>query len=259
MIFFSVIDEILSLNFERKIIDFFSISKQLSHFCLFFALFCAISAPAQTKQQRYLDYIERYKAVALQHERDYGVPASITLAQGILESSVGQSKMAQEANNHFGIKAYHWSGEVYGACDSLKQVGYRKYGAPEDSFLDHAKFLKGPRYSVLYQLDVTDYRSWAQGLRDCGYAEDVNYPSKLIAIIEKYELYALNGGHLQNGDCIIQQDVEEQPVSDRWHHRKRRTRTSTEQNQVQQEQVQEQQQPFTPMRQGRVGSSADNE
>lgn len=226
---------------------------------MFFALFCAISAPAQTKQQRYLDYIERYKAVALQHERDYGVPASITLAQGILESSVGQSKMAQEANNHFGIKAYHWSGEVYGACDSLKQVGYRKYGAPEDSFLDHAKFLKGPRYSVLYQLDVTDYRSWAQGLRDCGYAEDVNYPSKLIAIIEKYELYALNGGHLQNGDRIIQQDVEEQPVSDRWHHRKRRTRTSTEQNQVQQEQVQEQQQPFTPMRQGRVGSSADNE
>ena len=220
----------MSLNFERKIIDFFSISKQLSHFCLFFALFCAISAPAQTKQQRYLDYIERYKAVALQHERDYGVPASITLAQGILESSVGQSKMAQEANNHFGIKAYHWSGEVYGACDSLKQVGYRKYGAPEDSFLDH-----------------------------CGYAEDVNYPSKLIAIIEKYELYALNGGHLQNGDRVIQQDVEEQPVSDRWHHRKRRTRTSTEQNQVQQEQVQEQQQPFTPMRQGRVGSSADNE
>ena len=258
VIFFSVIDEIMSLNFERKIIDFFSISKQLSHFCLFFALFCAISAPAQTKQQRYLDYIERYKAVALQHERDYGVPASITLAQGILESSVGQSKMAQEANNHFGIKAYHWSGEVYGG-DSLGSVGYRKYGAPEDSFLDHAKFLKGPRYSVLYDLDVTDYRSWAQGLRDCGYAEDVNYPSKLIAIIEKYELYALNGGHLQNGDRVIQQDVEEQPVSDRWHHRKRRTRTSTEQNQVQQEQVQEQQQPFTPMRQGRVGSSADNE
>ena len=248
----------MSLNFDCKIIDNFSISKQISHFCLIFALFCAISAPAQTKQQRYLDYIERYKAVALQHEKDYGVPASITLAQGILESSVGQSKMALEANNHFGIKAYHWSGEVYGACDSLKQVGYRKYGAPEDSFLDHAMFLKGPRYSVLYQIDVTDYRSWAQGLRDCGYAEDVNYPTKLIAIIEQYELYSLNGGKRLSGAITIQQDEDEQPSSDRWHHRKRRSR-SADQNQVQQEQSQERQQPFTPMRQGHVASSADND
>ena len=137
-------------------------------FCLIFMAFSAISASAQTKHQRYLDYIERYKKVALQTERDFGVPASITLAQGLLESYVGQSKMALEANNHFGIKAYHWKGEVYGGCDSLKQVGYRKYDAPEDSFLDHAQFLKGPRYSILYQFDVYDYRSWAQGLRDCG-------------------------------------------------------------------------------------------
>ena len=250
----------MSFYLERKIIDNFPINKRIYIFCLIFAIFYAFTASSQTTRQDYLDYIERYKRVALQYERDYGVPASITLAQGLLESYAGKSRMAQEANNHFGIKAYHWQGEVYGGSDSTgTRVGYRKYGAPEDSFLDHAKFLKGPRYSVLYQLDVTDYRSWAQGLRDCGYAEDVNYPSKLIAIIEKYELYALNGGHLQNGDRIIQQDVEEQPVSDRWHHRKRRTRTSTEQNQVQQEQSQEHQQPFTPMRQGRVGSSADNE
>ena len=248
----------MSLNFERKIIEIFPISKQISLFCLIFALFCALSASAQSKQQRYLDYIERYKTVALQHERDFGVPASITLAQGILESSVGQSKMAQEANNHFGIKAYHWSGEVYGGSDSLGIVGYRKYGAAEDSFLDHAKFLKGPRYSVLYQIDVTDYRSWAQGLRDCGYAEDVNYPSKLIAIIEQYELYALDGGKRMDGDRVVQQDTEEQPDNDRWHHRKRRNR-SADHNQVQQEQSQVHQQPFTPMRQGRVGSSADND
>jgi hypothetical protein len=241
----------MSFYFERKIINFLPINKRILFFCLIFGLFYTISLSAQPTRQDYLDYINRYKNVALQYENEYGVPASITLAQGLLESYVGMSKMAQEANNHFGIKAYHWSGEVYS--------GYRKYGSPEDSYLDHAMVLKGSRYSVLHQLDVTDYRSWAQGLRDCGYAEDVNYPSKLIAIIEKYELYALNGGHLQNGDRSIQQDVEEQPVSDRWHHRKRRTRTSTEQNQVQQEQVQEQQQPFTPMRQGRVGSSADNE
>ena len=250
----------MSLNFDCKIIDFFPISKQISHFCLIFALFWALSAPAQTKHQQYLDYIERYKQVAMQSAREYGVPASITLAQGLLESYVGKSKMAVEANNHFGIKAYHWQGEVYGRCDSLKQVGYRKYGTPEDSFLDHAQFLKGPRYSILYEFDITDYRSWAQGLRDCGYAEDVNYPAKLINIIEQYELYALDGGKRLDGNRTVQQvdEAEEQPSSDRWHHRKRRNRT-TEQNQVQPEQSQERQPTFTPIRQGHVGSSADND
>lgn len=258
----------MSLNFERKIIDFFSISKQLSHFCLFFALFCAISAPAQTKQQRYLDYIERYKAVALQHERDYGVPASITLAQGILESSVGQSKMAQEANNHFGIKAYHWKGEVYGRCDSLNQVGYRVYGAPEDSFIDHAKFLKGPRYSILYEFDVKDYRSWAQGLRDCGYAEDANYPAKLINIIEQYELYALDGGKRldagREGDQREEVETlldEDEKISARERRRLRAEERKRRRAQQQQQQVlpQERQQAYTPLRQGSVPSSADND
>ena len=251
----------MSFNFERKIIDFFPINKQILFFCLIFVLFSAFLSSAQTKQQRYLDYIERYKTIALQHEREFGVPACITLAQGLLESSVGQSKMALEANNHFGIKAYHWKGEVYGACDSLGSVGYRKYGAPEDSFLDHAKFLKGPRYSVLYELDVTDYRSWAQGLRDCGYAEDVNYPAKLIRIIEQYELYALDGGIRLDGTKTTAVEIIEEETTtdnDRWHHRKRRNRT-TAQAQVQQEQSQERQQPFTPMRQGYVGSSADND
>lgn len=250
----------MSFYFERKIIDFFPINKQILIFCLIFVLFSAISASAQTKQQRYLDYIDRYKTVALQHEREFGVPASITLAQGILESSVGQSKMALEANNHFGIKAYHWNGEVYGK-DSLGSVGYRKYGAPEDSYLDHAKFLKGPRYSILYELDVNDYRSWAQGLRDCGYAEDVNYPAKLIRIIEQYELYSLNGGmRLDGKSTATVEAIEEETTTDngRWHHRKRRNRT-TAQAQVQQEQSNENQQPFTPLRQGYVGSSADND
>lgn len=250
----------MSLKFERKIINFFSINKQIIVFCLILAAFYNISALAQPKQQRYLDYIDRYKHVALQTERDYGIPACITLAQGLLESSVGQSRMAQEANNHFGIKAYHWQGEVYGSCDSLKQVGYRKYGSAEDSFMDHAKFLKGPRYSVLYQFDVSDYRSWAQGLRDCGYAEDVNYPAKLINIIEQYELYALNGGKRLDGAIPVQQvnaiDEEEQPSS-RWHHRKRRDRTDRPgEPELKQEQAP---QPYTPLRQGHVLSSADND
>ena len=251
----------MSFYFERKIIDFFPINKQNFLFCLIFVLFCAFSGPAQTKHQRYLDYIERYKAVALQHEQEFGVPACITLAQGILESSVGQSKMAQEANNHFGIKAYHWKGEVYGQSDTLKQVGYRKYGAPEDSFLDHAKFLTGPRYSVLYQFDVTDYRSWAQGLRDCGYAEDKDYPNKLINIIEQYELYALNGGHRLDGSMPVKTTEvaaqDDEPASTRWHHRKRRDRS--QQSTAQPESSQEHQQPYTPLRQGNVLSSADND
>ncbi len=242
----------------RKFIEIFSFGKQISFFCFFFALFCAFWAPAQTKHQRYLDYIERYKGVALQHERDYGVPASITLAQGLLESSVGQSRMALEANNHFGIKAYNWKGEVYGR-DSLGAVGYRKYGSPEDSYLDHAKFLKGARYSVLYNLDVKDYRSWAQGLRDCGYAEDANYPSKLISIIEQYELYALDGGMLMDGTTATVDNADEPAgESTRWHHRKRRARTArADQAQSQPEQVP--QHSATPLRQGAVGASSDND
>ena len=248
----------MSLNFERKIIENFPINKRILVFCLIFALFWGISASAQPKHQRYLDYIERYKSVALKFEREFGIPASITLAQGMLESYVGQSKMAVEANNHFGIKAYHWKGEVYGRCDSLNQVGYRKYGSAEDSFLDHAMFLKGPRYSVLYDLDVTDYRSWAQGLRDCGYAEDANYPAKLITIIEQYELYALNGGKRLDGTIVVEvaEQDNESSSSDRWHHRKRRNRSEQRETQ----EVPQQQQPaFTPMSQGRVGSSADND
>jgi len=247
------------IDLERKIIDFFPKNKQLSVFCLIFVVFSAFCTSAQTKQQRYLDYIERFKAVALEQEREFGVPASITLAQGLLESSVGQSKMAQEANNHFGIKAYHWKGEVYGGCDSLKQVGYRKYGAPEDSFLDHAKFLKGPRYSVLYQIDVTDYRSWAQGLRDCGYAEDENYPTKLIKLIEQYELYALNGGKRLDGTVIVEEAIDEAeatPNSGRWYHRKRHNRR---QQDVPPAPEQEQTSPYVPARQGNVMSSADND
>ena len=250
----------MSFNLGRKIIDFFPINKQISFFCLIFALFCAFSGSAQPKKQRYLDYIERFKTVALQHERQFGVPASITLAQGILESSGGQSKMAQEANNHFGIKAYHWTGEVYGVDSMSTRVGYRKYGDPEESFLDHAKFLQGPRYSVLYEFDVTDYRSWAQGLRDCGYAEDANYPNKLINIIEQYELYALNGGQRMDGTVVRQDDRQDEEVTDngRWYHRKRRDRSKS-QPEVTQEPQQERQTSYTPMRQGHVGSSADND
>ena len=245
------------LNFERKIIVFFSIIKQIRHFWLIIAVFCAISAHGQAKHQHYIDYIERYKGVALQYEREYGVPACITLAQGILESSVGQSKMAVEANNHFGIKAYHWTGEVYGRCDSLNQVGYRKYGSAEDSFFDHTQFLKGPRYSELYRLDVGDYRSWAQGLRDCGYAEDANYPAKLINIIEQYDLHTLCEGNSTGDGSSVQAD-DQNGSKPRWYHRKRRDR-GTRAAETEQSQPQAAPQSTLLMVNGRVGSSVDND
>ena len=163
---------------------------------------------------------------------------------------------------NFGFKAYHWQGEVYGGCDSLHQVGYRKYRVPEDSFLDHAKFLKGPRYSILYQFDVTDYRSWAQGLRDCGYAEDVNYPDKLIRIIEQYELYAINGGKRMDGSMPVQASIDNDdtaPSKDRWHHRKRRNQASEPVAQQQTSSQEEPQQTYTPLRQGMVPASSDND
>jgi hypothetical protein len=119
-------------------------------------------------------------------------------------------------------------------------------------------FLKGPRYSVLYDIDVTDYRSWAQGLRDCGYAEDANYPAKLITIIQQYELYALNGGKRLDGTIVVEvaEQDNESSSSDRWHHRKRRNRSEQRETQ---EVTQQQQPAFSPMSQGRVGSSADND
>ena len=140
---------------------------------------------------RYLEYIDRYKAIALEHQREFGVPACITLAQGLLESNAGQSYLARRGNNHFGIKCYSWKGPVVEYDDTLKHNCYRNYGSAEDSFLDHAKFLRGKRYSPLYDLELTDYQGWAQGLRDCGYAEDPAYPQKLVRIIEQYELYTL--------------------------------------------------------------------
>lgn len=175
----------------RKNSDNFLNGKLTAAICSFFACFVAFFADGQALNARYLEYIDRYKAIALEHQRDYGVPAAITLAQGLLESNAGQSYLARRGNNHFGIKCYSWKGPVVEYDDTLKHNCYRNYGCAEDSFLDHAKFLRGKRYSALYDLDVTDYAGWAQGLRDCGYAEDPTYPQKLVRLIEQYELFTL--------------------------------------------------------------------
>ena len=121
--------------------------------------------------------------------RKYGVPASITLAQGILESGSGKSKLAAEANNHFGIKCHDtWNGATMHIDDDAPNECFRKYKSVEQSFEDHSVFLKKPRYEELFLLEITDYKGWAQGLKKCGYATSSTYAKNLIDLIEKYEL-----------------------------------------------------------------------
>lgn len=175
-----------------KIIDNFFSNKQIVAFCLILFGFFTFHTHSQGIRDDYKAYIEQYRATAVQHQQVFGIPASITLAQGLLESRAGKSGLALNGNNHFGIKDFHWKGEVVCYGDSSNLTCYRKYGAAEDSFLDHARFLKSKRYGKLYELDVTDYKAWAQGLRECGYAEDPAYPQKLINIIEQYRLHELD-------------------------------------------------------------------
>ena len=178
-----------------KYIYNFSKNNLIVVFCAFFVLLSGFSAAAQRQLASYLAYIEQYKDIAIEQQEQYGIPASITLAQGLLESAAGKSYLAREGNNHFGIKCHRqWHGEVLEVGDSAKRVCYRQYGTAADSFKDHSLFLQGRRYSSLYELEVTDYRGWAAGLRECGYAEDTAYPQKLIQIIEQYELYNYDKG-----------------------------------------------------------------
>jgi len=136
-------------------------------------------------------YIEKYKELAINHMFEYGIPASITLAQGILESGSGKSELAVKSNNHFGIKCHSdWSGARSYYDDDEENECFRKYDSAVDSYLDHSLFLKNKsRYSNLFSLKITDYKGWSKGLKKAGYATDPNYANNLIRLIEKYYLY----------------------------------------------------------------------
>lgn len=136
------------------------------------------------------EYILSFKEAAKINMKNHGVPASITLAQGILESGSGKGELCQKANNHFGIKCHDWNGEKVYHDDDEKGECFRKYKDPADSYRDHVLFLTSrSRYNSLFELKKDDYRSWANGLKTAGYATDPNYPNKLIGLIERYELY----------------------------------------------------------------------
>ena len=154
---------------------------------------CVLAAAglyAETEKTPQLIYIERYSALAVEEMQRSGVPASITLAQGLLESRYGLSELAMYGNNHFGIKCHNWAGRKLYHDDDRKSECFRSYESPEESFRDHSDFLRfRDRYKFLFNLDPTDYKGWAHGLKKAGYATDPAYPQKLIKLIEDYSLY----------------------------------------------------------------------
>ncbi len=138
-------------------------------------------------------YIDRFKTIAIREMNLYGIPASITLAQGLFESGNGNSDLSKIANNHFGIKCTSdWKGKSFYKDDDQENDCFRVYDKPEDSYRDHSEFLKRKRYAPLFELDKNDYQGWAQGLKDAGYATNPKYPQLLIGVIEKYHLDAFD-------------------------------------------------------------------
>ena len=156
-----------------------------------------------------VNYVAQFKNVAMDNMRTYGIPASIVLAQGILESGAGRGDLAVNANNHFGIKCHQdWTGETIKHDDDAAQECFRKYDNVSESFKDHALFLttRG-RYSNLFSLSKGDYRGWARGLRTAGYATDPKYPNKLISYIERYNLNQYDDLVLGNENIILEKQL----------------------------------------------------
>ena len=155
-----------------------------------FLSIATVDVAAQRVNTRYQDYIERYKDLAIEQMLKWKVPASITLAQGLLESGAGGSDLARKGNNHFGIKCHGWTGRRTFHDDDASQECFRAYDNVRDSYDDHSQFLaRQPRYSRLFTLAITDYKGWAHGLKACGYATSATYAQQLINIIELYQLY----------------------------------------------------------------------
>ncbi len=150
------------------------------------------------------EYIEKWQEVAIEKMKVHKIPASITLAQGILESGSGNSSLARLANNHFGIKCHSsWKGETYYQDDDEKDECFRKYKSASESYEDHAKFLKKSRYKGLFLLNITDYSGWAHGLKKAGYATNPKYPKLLISIIERYNLDELDNEKFSKNEPLI--------------------------------------------------------
>lgn len=160
---------------------------------VFSCLFAIGQAPKRTTIP---EYVSKYKDDAIKDMMKMGVPASITLAQGILESESGNSPLAKEANNHFGIKCHNdWTGATYHQDDDAKDECFRKYNHVLESYDDHGRFLRErPRYASLFDHEISDYKGWARGLKSAGYATNPRYAELLIKLIEEYELHQYDAG-----------------------------------------------------------------
>lgn len=163
--------------------------QRLRKYIVVLFLLAGLTAGAQ-KQESIAKYIDEYKDLAIAEMKRTGVPAAITLAQGIHESGAGQSKLVLSSNNHFGIKCKsNWTGESVKHDDDARSECFRKYALAEDSYMDHSDFLKnGQRYASLFSLSPTDYEGWANGLKKAGYATNPKYPQVLIKLVEDYGL-----------------------------------------------------------------------
>jgi len=161
---------------------------------LYFGILLSIftlTATAQTRNRDYEDYIDKYKDLAIDQMKRYHIPASITLSQALLESNAGKSMLTLRSNNHFGIKCgSEWNGPYVLADDERPNEHFRAYKSAKDSYIDHAMFLTThQRYASLFSYGETDYRSWARGLQQKGYATCPSYSTRLISVIENYDLY----------------------------------------------------------------------
>lgn len=161
--------------------------------CILFILTLLLSVTAWSQgstNRAYWAYIEKYKDLAMEQQEKYKIPASIKLAQALLESGAGRSRLAVEANNHFGIKTPGgWTGPYIRVDDDRPKEKFRKYRTVRESYEDHSQFLLKPRYKKLFTYKITDYKAWAKGLKSCGYATSRTYASSLIRIIELYSLH----------------------------------------------------------------------
>lgn len=184
-------EAVLNVCFERRIF-FFNMNKYLGNILLTFLFLCnpCFSQAQQKTNSVYLQYIAIYRDLAIEQMKKYHIPASITLAQGLFESAAGKSTLATMGNNHFGIKCGgSWTGATMRKDDDAPNECFRVYSNPRESYEDHSQFLLRDRYKTLFSLRSTDYRGWANGLKNCGYATNPQYAQRLINLIETYKLY----------------------------------------------------------------------
>lgn len=182
---------LIYLRTDKDIVTYLSAKAKAFVLIIFLLTF---SAPAfsqtMTKNADYQNYIEKYKDVAIKQMKTYNIPASITLAQAVLESGAGKSDLARRSNNHFGIKCgTSWTGNTTSHTDDRANECFRVYSTVEESYEDHSKFLLRSRYQRLFKLETSDYKAWARGLKACGYATSPTYADRLIKLIDLYELY----------------------------------------------------------------------